>query len=58
MSRAVGRLVEHRPDAVVVEMGVPNGSAAGAVQLVTHGATRVSGIAAAELLTGEQPLPD
>jgi beta-N-acetylhexosaminidase len=57
MSRAVSRLLDHRPDAVVVEMGVPNGGAGGAVQLITHGATRVSGIAAAELLTGEQPSP-
>jgi beta-N-acetylhexosaminidase len=54
MAQAVGRLLHSRPDAVVVEMGVPNGTAAGSVHLVTHGATRVSGIAAAELLTGDE----
>ncbi|MFF9898281.1 glycoside hydrolase family 3 protein [Streptomyces longispororuber] len=52
MSEALARLLRLRPDAVVVEMGVPTGAALGAVHLITHGATRVSGIAAAELLAG------
>ncbi|WP_130798123.1 glycoside hydrolase family 3 protein [Streptomyces otsuchiensis] len=64
MAGAVRSLLSRRPDAVVVEMGVPDspgaapgagGSANGAgapAHLVTHGATRVSGIAAAELLAG------
>ncbi|MFJ9034745.1 glycoside hydrolase family 3 protein [Streptomyces sp. NPDC102274] len=52
MSLALANLVRHRPDAVVVEMGVPTGDRPGAVHLSTHGATRVSGIAAAEVLLG------
>lgn len=52
MSKALASLVRHRPDAVVVEMGVPTGERPGAVHLATHGATRVSGIAAAEVLVG------
>lgn len=54
MSAAMARLVGSRPDAVVVEMGVPNGATPGAVHLVTHGATRVSGVAAAEFLAGRR----
>ncbi|MGW4644726.1 glycoside hydrolase family 3 protein [Sphaerisporangium sp. NPDC004334] len=48
------RLVEilrRRPDAVVVEMGLP-GHPAGAVYLATNGNSRVSSLAAAEWLTG------
>jgi beta-N-acetylhexosaminidase len=56
MSHAVAHLLRGRPDAVVVEMGVPMGAVSGAVHLNTYGATRVSGIAAAEILTGAAPL--
>ncbi|MEU8435014.1 glycoside hydrolase family 3 protein [Streptomyces sp. NPDC029216] len=52
MERALDGLVRSRPDAVVVEMGVPSDAAPAAVLLHTHGATRVSGIAAAEVLLG------
>jgi beta-N-acetylhexosaminidase len=52
MTRALTGLVRRRPDALVVEMGVPTGERPGAVYLATHGATRVSGIAAAEVLAG------
>ncbi|MFC8373517.1 glycoside hydrolase family 3 protein [Streptomyces sp. NPDC057239] len=52
MTRALAGLVRRRPDALVVEMGVPAGERPGAVYLATHGATRVSGIAAAEVLMG------
>ncbi|WP_079423373.1 glycoside hydrolase family 3 protein [Streptomyces katrae] len=52
MERALDGLVRSRPDAVVVEMGVPSDAAPAAVQLNTHGATRVCGIAAAEVLLG------
>ncbi|MFF1272193.1 glycoside hydrolase family 3 protein [Streptomyces marokkonensis] len=52
MTRALARLVRRRPDACVVEMGVPVGARPGAVYLATYGATRVSGIAAAEVLVG------
>ncbi|MEU3406534.1 glycoside hydrolase family 3 N-terminal domain-containing protein [Streptomyces sp. NPDC006670] len=52
MERALDGLVRSRPDAVVVEMGVPSEAAPAAVHLNTHGATRVCGIAAAEVLLG------
>jgi beta-N-acetylhexosaminidase len=52
MARALASLVRLRPDALVVEMGVPVGERPGAVHLATHGATRVSGVAAAEVLVG------
>ena len=49
MRRAVDTVKAERPDAVVVEFGLPHGEGA---DLYTHGASRVSGIAAAEYLTG------
>ncbi|MVO87178.1 glycoside hydrolase family 3 protein [Streptomyces sp. p1417] len=52
MSDTLTRLLRTRPDALVVEMGVPTGVTLGAVHMITHGATRVSGIAAAEMLVG------
>ncbi|MBP2405055.1 glycoside hydrolase family 3 protein [Streptomyces syringium] len=52
MSDALTHLLAGRPDAVVIEMGVPGSTSPGAVHLATHGATRVSGQAAAELLAG------
>ncbi|MEV0122506.1 glycoside hydrolase family 3 N-terminal domain-containing protein [Streptomyces sp. NPDC050703] len=52
MTDTLTRLLRSRPDALVVEMGVPAGDSPGAAHLITHGATRVSGIAAAELLVG------
>jgi beta-N-acetylhexosaminidase len=52
MTDTLTRLLRSRPDALVVEMGVPAGDSLGAAHLITHGATRVSGIAAAELLVG------
>ncbi|MFF8641405.1 glycoside hydrolase family 3 protein [Streptomyces sp. NPDC015345] len=52
MTDTLTRLLRSRPDALVVEMGVPAGDTLGAAHLITHGATRVSGIAAAELLVG------
>ncbi|MFI7591333.1 glycoside hydrolase family 3 protein [Micromonospora sp. NPDC049359] len=51
MQAAVRRALANRPDAVVVELGVP-ALVVGAVHLATHGATRASGRAAAEVLTG------
>ncbi|MQY14263.1 Beta-hexosaminidase [Streptomyces sp. RB5] len=51
-AEALSALVGRRPDALVVEMGLPTRDRPGAVHLVTYGATRVSGIAAAEVLTG------
>jgi beta-N-acetylhexosaminidase len=40
-----------RPDAIVVEMGVPV-TVLGAVHLATYGATRACGLAAAEVIAG------
>jgi beta-N-acetylhexosaminidase len=51
MAQAVDRVRVARPDAVVVEMGVP-AAAAGQVHLATYGATRANAQAAAELLVG------
>ncbi|MDG4830232.1 glycoside hydrolase family 3 protein [Solwaraspora sp. WMMD1047] len=51
MADAVGRLLAARPDAVVVELGLPE-RVVGEVHLATHGATRAAGQAAARLLAG------
>ncbi|MEV0430764.1 glycoside hydrolase family 3 N-terminal domain-containing protein [Micromonospora sp. NPDC050495] len=51
MRAAVNRALAARPDAVVVELGVP-ALVAGAVHLATHGATRATAYAVAELLAG------
>jgi beta-N-acetylhexosaminidase len=51
MRDAVSRALAARPDAVVVELGVPE-LVTGAVHVATHGATRASALAAAELLAG------
>ncbi|MGN3954972.1 glycoside hydrolase family 3 protein [Streptomyces sp. WAC8370] len=52
MSRAVTGLAAARPDAIVVEMGLPGTTAAAPAQIFTHGASAASGLAAAEVLTG------
>ncbi|AXK33525.1 glycoside hydrolase family 3 protein [Streptomyces armeniacus] len=54
MGRALADLVTARPDAIVVEMGLPGAGATaqGAVQIFTHGATAASGRAATEVLAG------
>jgi beta-N-acetylhexosaminidase len=49
---ALGHLLAARPDAIVVEMGLPGRTDLGAVHIATHGSARVCGQAAAELLTG------
>ncbi|MDI5938524.1 glycoside hydrolase family 3 N-terminal domain-containing protein, partial [Micromonospora sp. DH15] len=51
MRAAVARALVARPDAVVVELGVP-AFVTGAVHVATHGATRAGALAAAELLAG------
>jgi len=53
-----GTLVDiaSRPDAVVVEMGVPAGPLA-ATQISTYGATSACSQAVAELLAGASPAP-
>ncbi|TMR92054.1 glycoside hydrolase family 3 protein [Nonomuraea basaltis] len=49
---ALRHLLSARPDAVVVEMGLPARSDLGAVHVATYGSARVCGEAAAEALTG------
>ncbi|MFD9071688.1 glycoside hydrolase family 3 protein, partial [Streptomyces lasiicapitis] len=51
MTAAVDHLVTARPDTVVIEMGVPQAKPSGALHIATHGAARVCGEAAAEVLT-------
>ncbi|MDI1464725.1 glycoside hydrolase family 3 N-terminal domain-containing protein [Catellatospora sp. KI3] len=50
--QARARLLAARPDAVVVELGMPEPEPVGSVYVVTHGGTRACGRAAAEVLTG------
>ncbi|MFD5701586.1 glycoside hydrolase family 3 protein [Streptomyces lasiicapitis] len=51
MTAAVDHLLTARPDTVVIEMGVPQSKPSGALHIATHGAARVCGEAAAEVLT-------
>lgn len=51
MSAALDTLVAARPDTVVVEMGVPQAPARGALHVATFGAARACGQAAAEAIT-------
>ncbi|MGW1108389.1 glycoside hydrolase family 3 protein [Streptomyces sp. NPDC002540] len=51
MTEALDALVAKRPDTVVVEMGVPQAAPRGALHIATHGAARVCGLAAAEIIT-------
>jgi beta-N-acetylhexosaminidase len=50
MRGALAELTSARPDAVLVEMGLPGAAPAGAAQVFTHGASAVSGRAGAEAL--------
>ncbi|WP_420035494.1 glycoside hydrolase family 3 protein [Streptomyces sp. cg28] len=52
MAAAVDTLLAARPDTVVVEMGVPQATPRGALYIATHGAARVCGTAAAEVIVG------
>ncbi|KUJ64362.1 sugar hydrolase [Streptomyces albus subsp. albus] len=52
MSQTLDALVAARPETVVVEMGVPQARPTGALHIATHGAARVCGRAAAEVITG------
>ncbi|QWB23155.1 MULTISPECIES: glycoside hydrolase family 3 protein [Streptomyces] len=52
MASALDTLLAARPDTVVVEMGVPQAAPRGALHIATHGAARVCGRAAAEVITG------
>ncbi|MER6103966.1 glycoside hydrolase family 3 protein [Streptomyces sp. NPDC001832] len=50
MTEALDALVAKRPGTVVVEMGVPQAAPRGALHIATHGAARVCGVAAAEII--------
>jgi beta-N-acetylhexosaminidase len=52
MTGALDTLLGARPDTIVVEMGVPQAAPRGALHVATHGAARVCGRAAAEVLAG------
>lgn len=52
MTRALDALVAARADTVVVEMGLPRAQPRGRLYIATHGAARVCGRAAAEVLAG------
>ncbi|MET9498947.1 glycoside hydrolase family 3 protein [Streptomyces sp. NPDC006552] len=52
MSEALDTLLAARPDTVIVEMGVPGAAPRGALHIATHGAARVCGVAAAEVIAG------
>ncbi|GGR75757.1 sugar hydrolase [Streptomyces nojiriensis] len=52
MTEALDALVAARPDTVVVEMGLPRTEPRGALYIATHGASRVCGRAAAEVIAG------
>jgi len=52
MSATLDTLIAARPDTIVVEMGVPMSPPRGALHIATHGAARVCGAAAAEIIAG------
>jgi beta-N-acetylhexosaminidase len=52
MASTLDTLLAARPDTVVVEMGVPQAPPRGALHIATHGAARVCGHAAAEVIAG------
>ncbi|SNT39376.1 beta-N-acetylhexosaminidase [Streptosporangium subroseum] len=52
LSARLDALLSRRPDAIVVEMGLPGPETPGGTHITTYGATTASGRAAAELLTG------
>ncbi|GAA1351807.1 glycoside hydrolase family 3 protein [Streptomyces beijiangensis] len=57
MGAALDALLAARPDTAVVEMGVPQAAARGALHIATHGAARVCGRAAAEVIAGGNSSP-
>lgn len=52
MATALDILLHAHPDTIVVEMGVPQAEPRGALHIATHGAARVCGRAAAEVIAG------
>ena len=54
LARQLDRILQARPDAVVVEMGVPYVRPAATAYLATYGASHASAVAAVELLLGRR----
>jgi beta-N-acetylhexosaminidase len=54
MADALDALLGARPETVVVEMGVNEAKPRGVLHIATHGAARVCGQAAAEIITGRR----
>jgi beta-N-acetylhexosaminidase len=54
MEEALDALIAARPGTIVVEMGVNEAEPRGALHIATHGAARVCGEAAAEVITGRR----
>ncbi|WP_282701894.1 glycoside hydrolase family 3 protein [Streptomyces sp. CC219B] len=54
MSKTLDTLLHERPDTIIVEMGVPQSPPRGALHIATHGAARVCGRAAAEIIAGRR----
>ncbi|MFE7836624.1 glycoside hydrolase family 3 protein [Streptomyces sp. NPDC057474] len=52
MTTALDTLLTTRPDTIVVEMGIPQSPPRGTLHIATHGAARVCGRAAAEVIAG------
>ncbi|MGW7271421.1 glycoside hydrolase family 3 protein [Streptomyces sp. NPDC054864] len=52
MAESLNTLLAARPNTIVVEMGVPQSPPTGSLHIATHGAARVCGLAAAEVITG------
>lgn len=52
MAESLTTLLTARPDTIVIEMGVPQSPPLGSLHIATHGAARVCGLAAAEVITG------
>ena len=53
MTTALDTVLKTHPDTIVVEMGLPQAPPRGALHIATHGAARVCGRAAAEIIAGE-----
>ncbi|MEU5163632.1 glycoside hydrolase family 3 N-terminal domain-containing protein [Streptomyces sp. NPDC020875] len=58
MATALDAVLAARPDTVVVEMGLNRAEPKGALHIATHGAARVCGRAAAEVITGAKSAGD
>jgi beta-N-acetylhexosaminidase len=57
MADVLHAVLDARPGSVVVEMGVPQAPPTGALHIATHGAARVCGLAAAEVIAGRPAAP-